>query len=71
MIESNKTLNMSNKEAADILRTMLNSYQPPRANGKSMSELRMIVALNKAIKALEKEDYMANMVLPFKDNYRR
>lgn len=52
-MERNKILNMSNEEAADILRHMLVGFNPPRGNGKSKSTLQLIMALNKAIYALE------------------
>lgn len=48
-------LEMSNEEAAAILKKCILGYHPGRGNGKSESELRMFVALQKAIKALEKE----------------
>lgn len=51
-VEHITTLTMSNQEAADILRRL--SYIPSRGNGKSMSQLRVTMALNKAIIALEK-----------------
>ena len=49
-----KIIQMSDKEAADILRKLRNSYNPGRLNGKSETLLRMTMALNKAIYALEK-----------------
>lgn len=52
-MERNKILNMSNEEAADILRHILVGFNPPRGNGKSKSTLQLIMALNKAIYALE------------------
>ena len=45
-------LTMTNQEAADILRRF--GYIPSRGNGKSMSQLRVTMALIKAIYALEK-----------------
>lgn len=53
MSERNKILDMSNEEAADILRHMLVDFNPPRNNGKPESTLQLIMALNKAIRALE------------------
>lgn len=47
-------LEMSNEEAAAILKKLILGYHPGRGNGKSESELRMIMALHKAICALEK-----------------
>lgn len=52
-MERNKILNMSNEEAADILRHMLVGFNPPRGNGKAKSTQQLIMALNKAIYALE------------------
>ena len=52
-MERNKILNMSNEEAADVLRHMLVGFNPPRGNGKTRSTLKLIMALNKAIRALE------------------
>ena len=47
-------LEMSNEEAAAILKKLILGYHPGRGNGKSESELRMMMALHKAICALEK-----------------
>lgn len=49
-------LEMSNEEAASILKKCILNYHPGgRGNGKSKSALRMFIALQKAINALEKE----------------
>lgn len=45
---------MSNQEAADVLRKL--QVIPSRCNGKSTMQLRIQVALAKAICALEKEE---------------
>ena len=52
-MERNKILDMSNEEAADILRHLLVGFNPPRGNGNSKSTMQLIMALNKAIHALE------------------
>lgn len=52
-MERNKILDMSNEEAAGVLRHMLVGFNPPRGNGKAKSTLQLIMALNKAIYALE------------------
>lgn len=49
-----KVIQMSDKEAADILRKLRNSYNQGRLYGKSETLFRMTMALNKAIYALEK-----------------
>lgn len=50
--------NMSDQEAADILRKLLAGVQFPRGNGKSTQTLRLIRAISKGIEALEKgENY--------------
>ena len=51
-MERNKILDMSNEEAANILRHMLVGFNLPRGNGKTRSTLKLIMALNKAIYAL-------------------
>ena len=62
-MEPNKILDMSNEEAADILRHMLVGFNPPRGNGKTRSTLKLIMALNKAIYALETgPDVKVNLV---------
>lgn len=58
---------MSDKKAADILRNIVANYQPRRANGKSESELLMIIALNKAIRALERTYDKTEPVIKPKD----
>ena len=52
-MERNKILDMTNEEAADILRHLLVGFNPPRGNGKHKSTKQLIMALNKAIHALE------------------
>ena len=62
-MERNKILDMSNEEAADILRHMLVGFNPPRGNGKAKSTQQLIMALNKAIYALETgPDVKVNLV---------
>ena len=62
-MEPNKILDMSNEEAADILRHMLVGFNLPRGNGKTRSTLKLIMALNKAIYALETgPDVKVNLV---------
>ena len=62
-MERNKILNMSNEEAADILRHMLVGFNLPRGNGKAKSTPQLIMALNKAIYALETgSDVKVNVV---------
>lgn len=51
MGQVNSTL--SNKEAATLIRKMLESYKEPRGNGKSIGSLMNIIALSKAIEVLE------------------
>lgn len=51
MGQVNNTL--SNKEAAVLIRNMLNSYKEPRGNGKSIGALMNIIALSKAVNVLE------------------
>ena len=46
--------NMSDQEAADILRKLLAGVQFPRGDGKSTQTLRLIRAISKGIEALEK-----------------
>lgn len=52
MKELDSLLEMSNKEAADIIQNMLNNAQWPRGNGKSMMLFRRAAALLKAIEVL-------------------
>lgn len=50
--------NMSDQEAADILKRHLQAIQFPRGNEKSTQTLRLIRAISKGIEALEKgENY--------------
>lgn len=51
MEQVNNTL--SNKEAATLIRKMLESYKEPRGNGKSIGSLMNIIALSKAVEVLE------------------
>lgn len=51
MGQINSTL--SNKEAATLIRKMLESYKEPRGNGKSLGALMNIIALRKAVEVLE------------------
>lgn len=51
MGQINNTL--SNKEAATLIRKMLESYKEPRGNGKSVGSLMNIIALSKAVEVLE------------------
>lgn len=51
MGQVNNTL--SNKEAAVLIRKMLESYKEPRGNGKSVGSLMNIIALRKAVEVLE------------------
>ena len=51
MGQVNNTL--SNKEAAVLIRKMLESYKEPRGNGKSLDSLMNIIALHKAVNVLE------------------
>lgn len=51
MGQINSTL--SNKEAATLIRKMLESYKEPRGNGKSLGALMNIIALRKAVNVLE------------------
>lgn len=48
--------NMSNKDAADILKCTLLHMNIARGNGKSIQTLMYNAALQKAIQALEKGD---------------
>lgn len=48
-----KIANMTNKEAADIIRSLLINVIVGRGNGKTMTSLKCNTALNKAIKCLE------------------
>lgn len=51
MEQVNNTL--SNKEAATLIRKMLESYKEPRGNGKSIGSLMNTLALSKAVEVLE------------------
>ena len=51
MGQVNNTL--SNKEAATLIKKMLESYKEPRGNGKSVGSLMNIIALCKAVEVLE------------------
>ena len=44
---------LSNKEAATLIKKMLESYKEPRGNGKSIGALMNILALSKAVETLE------------------
>lgn len=63
-------LEMSNEEAAAILKKCILGYHPGRGNGKSETELRMIMALHKAIYALEKESKGENSNVKANHVYR-
>lgn len=54
MGQVNNTL--SNKEAATLIRKMLESYKEPRGNGKSLGALMNIITLRKAVEVLESSD---------------
>ena len=58
MGQVNSTL--SNKEAATLIRKMLESYKEPRGNGKSIGSLMNIIALSKAIEVLESSNDRLN-----------
>lgn len=45
---------MSNREAADILKRHLQAVQFPRGNGKYTQTLKLVRAISKGIEALEK-----------------
>ena len=47
---------MTDKEAADIIRSMLKHAPTPRGDTKSMSRFVIGLALHKAIKALEERN---------------
>lgn len=49
----NRIVNMTNKEAADILKDLVTHNIIARANGKSMLECKIHVALMKAIRLLD------------------
>lgn len=55
MFDYDTILNMSDKEAADILRSMISGFvlTMGRGNGKSMSALGVLFAMHKAIQALD------------------
>lgn len=44
---------LSNKEAATLIKKMLESYKEPRGNGKSIGALMNMLALSKAVETLE------------------
>lgn len=49
-------MNMSDQEAADILRRHIKMVQFPRGNGKSTQTLRLMRAIAKGIEALERRN---------------
>lgn len=54
MGQVDEMLEMSNKEAANLLRIILNNAKLPRGSGKTITFLRYRLALSKAIDLLEK-----------------
>ena len=54
MGQVDEMLEMTNKEAANILRLILNNANLPRGSGKTITFLRYRLALSKAIDLLEK-----------------
>lgn len=66
MIDSNTILIMSDKEAADILRSMISGFAltTGRGNGKSMSALRVLFAMHKAIQRLDPDTGQHNKPKP-------
>lgn len=49
-------MNMSDQEAADILRRHIKMVQFPRGNGKSTQTLRLMRAIAKGIEVLERRN---------------